>query len=62
MAQELKISASSNAMQKIAVDRLEWFQQVVQDKVLMGVVTTKHGNTLRKMLSARNEARNMMPA
>jgi hypothetical protein len=57
MAQELKISAASNTMQKLAIDRLESFQQVVQDRVLMGVVTTKNGNTLRKTLSARN----MMP-
>jgi hypothetical protein len=61
MAQELKVSVSSNAMQKIAVDRLESFQQVVQDRVLMGFVTTKNGNTLRKTLSGRNDARNMMP-
>jgi hypothetical protein len=42
-------------MRKFATDRLEAFQQVVQDKVLEGAVTTKHGNALRKVLSTHHE-------
>jgi len=40
-------------MKKIAMERLELFQQVVQDNVMSGAVTTKCGNALRKILSVK---------
>jgi hypothetical protein len=42
---------SLNAILKIAKERLDAYQQVVQDEVLTGQVTTKNGNFLRKTLS-----------
>jgi hypothetical protein len=49
--EEFPMQTARAPMQKLAVERLELFQQVVQDKVLMGLVTTKNGNALRKVLS-----------
>jgi hypothetical protein len=53
MGEEFARKADLIAMNKIATDRLEAYQQVVQDQVLMSVVTTKNGNALRKILSRR---------
>ena len=51
LIEEVAKESFFQAMKKIATDRLEAFQQVVQDKVLVGDVTTKNGNALRKVLS-----------
>ncbi len=51
LIEEVAKESFFQAMKKIAIDRLEAFQQVVQDKVLVGHVTTKTGNALRKVLS-----------
>jgi hypothetical protein len=53
MGEEFAQKAELIAMNKIAADRLEAYQQVVQDQVLMGALTTKNGNALRKILSRR---------
>lgn len=51
LIEEVPQESFVQAMKKVAIDRMEAFQQVVQDKVLVGDVTTKNGNALRKVLS-----------
>jgi hypothetical protein len=55
MSDEFPQDSMLRSMKKIATDRLDAFQQVVQNKVLEGTVTTKHGNNLRKVLSTQHE-------
>ena len=55
MSDEFPRDSMLRSMKKIATDRLDAFQQVVQNKVLEGAVTTKHGNSLRKVLSTNHE-------
>jgi hypothetical protein len=55
VCEDFSCDAVLKLMKKYATDRLEAFQQVVQDKVLEGAVTTKHGNNLRKVLSTHLE-------
>ena len=54
LIEEVPQESFVQAMKKVAIDRMEAFQQVVQDKVLVGDVTTKNGNALRKVLSTNS--------